>query len=306
MNLRRVSAAVAAAVVLGGLAISPSTAAASLTGPASADGVAAPCFTGAGSVNSGGDLRYSNITATTPPSATQASGPHMYTPGAARISSTWTDTVLNPVGRVTSGYVVLGSALYQSAYGAGTDGKPINQTTRIGGGWGNFTMVEESFYLGAGAPETGRGFLYGLRGDGVLLRWTTGWRVAGAYPGFAAVKAMTLISETATYDTFLATTRSGGLYTIRIPVSSALKPVVKQVRSSTWQGFEHLTAEKCGAQGTLLTGIDKDSGAAYLYAVSHANGSATVIKPLGKVPGTFKDPVYHLVTAEGNPPLFGE
>ena len=31
-----------------------------------------------------------------------------------------------------------------------------------------------------------------------------------------------------------------------------------------------------------------------------------IIKGLGKVPGTYKDPVYYLNTAEGNPPLFGE
>jgi hypothetical protein len=164
-------------------------------------------------------------------------------------------------------------------------------------------MVEESFYLGA--STTGRTNQYGLRNDGVLFRWA-GWRAAGSYSGFAAVKAMALISETATYDTFLATTRGGALYTIRIPVSSPMKPIVKQVRNSTWQGFEHLIAEKCGAQSTLLTAIDKDSGAAYLYAVGHANGTATVIKGLGKVPGTHKDPVYYLTTAEGNPPLVGE
>jgi hypothetical protein len=45
-------------------------------------------------------------------------------------------------------------------------------------------------------------------------------------------------------------------------------------------------------QGTLLLGIDKDTKSAYLYAVGHANGTATVIQGLGKVPGTFNDPVY--------------
>jgi hypothetical protein len=82
--------------------------------------------------------------------------------------------------------------------------------------------------------------------------------------------------------------------------------VVKKVRSATWQGFEFLVAEKCGSQSTLLAAIDKDSGSAYLYAVGHANGTATVIKGLGKVPGNFTDPVYYLHTAEGNAPLFGE
>ncbi|MGY4765326.1 hypothetical protein ACXC9Q_00250 [Kribbella sp. CWNU-51] len=82
--------------------------------------------------------------------------------------------------------------------------------------------------------------------------------------------------------------------------------MVKQVRTSTWQGFESLVAEKCGFQSTVLTAIDKDSGAAYAYAVSHANGSTTVIKSLGKVPGTFKDPVYARYADVDATPLFGE
>ncbi len=47
---------------------------------------------------------------------------------------------------------------------------------------------------------------------------------------------------------------------------------------------------------TLLTAIDKDTGAAYLYAMSHANGPSTVIKLLGKLPGTYTDPIYFLRT----------
>jgi hypothetical protein len=42
----------------------------------------------------------------------------------------------------------------------------------------------------------------------------------------------------------------------------------------------------------LLLGIDKDTRTGYLYAVSHANGTATVIKGLGKVPTTFTDKTY--------------
>ncbi|WP_406049691.1 hypothetical protein [Kribbella sp. NBC_00889] len=65
----------------------------------------------------------------------------------------------------------------------------------------------------------------------------------------------------------------------------------KQVRAGTWQGFEKLIATRCGQNGTLLLGIDKDAKAGYLYAVGHANGTATVIKGLGKVNATFSDPV---------------
>jgi hypothetical protein len=119
---------------------------------------------------------------------------------------------------------------------------------------------------------------------------------------------MALISQTATYDTFLANTRGGALYTIRLPRTSAMKPVVKRVRDSTWQGFDALIAEKCGQYGTLLLGIDKDTQSGYLYAVGHANGTATVIQGLGKVPATFPDPVNfrHVTGPRTAPLLFGE
>jgi hypothetical protein len=102
---------------------------------------------------------------------------------------------------------------------------------------------------------------------------------------------MAVISKQPTYDTFIANTKGGALYTIRIPVSSPLKPVVKQVRTRTWQGFETLIAHKCGQYGTLLLGIDKDTQSGYLYAVGHANGTSTVINGLGKVNATFSDPI---------------
>ncbi|MFI7064597.1 hypothetical protein ACIBL3_26640 [Kribbella sp. NPDC050124] len=290
MSLKRAVSLAASAVLLTGLATTPAQAAST-----------AACEMTVGSINANGDRAHAKITASTPPTAEQRTGQHRFSPGAARLSTTWTYTLLNPVGYYDSAYVVLGSSLYQATYGQNTDGTPINTVTRIGGGWDNFIAVEESLYWG---PTT-RIAKYGLRNDGVLFRWTNGFKQVSSYAGFSAVKTMALMSETATYDTFLATTRGGALYTIRIPVGTA-KPVVKQVRASTWQGFEHLVAEKCGSQSTLLTAIDKDTGSAYLYAVGHANGTSTVIKGLGKVPGTYKDPVYNLDTAEGNAPLFGE
>ena len=295
--LRRTFVAGATTLLLGGLAVAPARAA--VTAPA---GATAACQIPVGSITSGGDLADTAVTATTPPTAKRTPGKHLFTPGVAKISSTWTYTVLNPVGYRDSGYVVLNSSLYYAAYGEDTDGSTINTLSKIGGGWGNFTAVEESFYWG----KTFRGAVYGLRNDGVLFRWTDGFRKVSSYPGFSAVKTMTLISETAMYDTFLANTRGGALYTIHIPVATPMKPVVKQARSRTWQGFEHLVADKCGSQSTLLTAIDQDTGSAYLYAVSHANGASTVINSLGKVPGTFTDPVHYLSTYEGNAPLFGE
>jgi hypothetical protein len=128
-----------------------------------------------------------------------------------------------------------------------------------------------------------------LRNDGTLVRWTNGWKTVSSYPGLAAVKTMTLISQTASYDTFLANTSGGALYTIHVPLIGAA--VVTKIRTSGWQTFDTLVAEKCGKQGTLLTAIDTQTGTAHLYAVGHANGTATAINSLGKITGRFADPV---------------
>jgi hypothetical protein len=118
------------------------------------------------------------------------------------------------------------------------------------------------------------------------------WKAYGSAPGFAAVKSMTLISKAAAYDTFLANTRGGALYTIHIPVNAQLRPVVTKVRAATWQGFETLVAGPCGNYGTVVAGIDKDTKSAYFYTFGHADGAQTRITGHGKVPGTFADPVY--------------
>jgi hypothetical protein len=231
--------------------------------------------------------------------------------GVARLHSTW---VIEPEVAATwahYGEVVLNSTMYEVIYRTGGSDPKI-YFTRVGGGWDKFTYFEKSTYdEGAKPNPVGHTHYYGLRNDGTLFRWRSDngtWRAAGSYPGFAAVKAMTLISQTRTYDTFLATTRGGALYTIRIPITSPMKPIVKVVRTGTWQGFESLVAERCGQYGFVLAGIDKDTSSAYLYAVGHANGTSTVIKGLGKVPGTFDDPIHFRWTGVpwAGPPIFGE
>jgi hypothetical protein len=192
--------------------------------------------------------------------------------------------------------VVQGDSLYYRSYWIDSmseidTGQP-NDTQRVGGGWANFTALETSQYYASGSA---RNTAYGLRSDGTLFRWSVDkwfWKATGSAPGFASVKSMALISKTATYDTFLANTRGGALYTIQIPVKAPMKPVVKPVRTKTWQGFEKLIANKCGQYGTVLLAIDKETKTAYLYAVGHTNGAATVINGLGKVQTTFNDPVY--------------
>jgi hypothetical protein len=259
----------------------------------------APCANNVGSVTSAGAHTGRGVTAATPPSA----GPlrtttGVYGAGKVRLTSHFEDYPKSGAGSVMSGYVVIGDALYYSGYttnGSGQVEPPGPQLTRIGRGWSNFTLLDWATYDTVEAGDVTRTELYALRKDGVLFRWHwtgKGWRATGSYPGFSAVKTMAVISKRPTYDTFLATTKGGALYTIRIPTALPMKPVVKQVRARTWQGFETLIAHKCGQYGTLLLGIDKDTQSGYLYAVGHANGTSTVLNSLGKVANaTFADPI---------------
>jgi hypothetical protein len=218
----------------------------------------------------------------------------VFQPGKVRVSSYFISEP-NIAGLDISGYVIQGDSLYWRSYsqdGTGEiDPSMPNSLTRVGGGWTNFKALETSAYV---AGSTQRHAAYGLRTDGTLFRWNNAgasWRSTGSAAGFTSVKSMALIGKTATYDTFLANLSGGALYTIKIPATTPMKPIVTKVRSSGWGGFEKLIANKCGVSGTLLLGIDNDTKSGYTYAVSHANGTATVIQNLGKVKGTFPDAV---------------
>ncbi|MEV5960747.1 hypothetical protein AB0L70_03230 [Kribbella sp. NPDC051952] len=264
---------------------------------AAVEGSAAVCGMYPGSVLANGAHSSSGITVGYPPVSIGFPGvtPNVFSPGAVRLSTTFTSDP-HSAGAGNEGWVVQGDSLYYRSYWIDSmsqidSGQP-NDTQRVGGGWANFTALETSQYYASGAA---RNTAYGLRSDGTLFRWSVDkwfWKATGSAPGFASVKSMALISKTATYDTFLANTRGGALYTIQLPVKAPMKPIVKPVRTKTWQGFEKLIANKCGQYGTILLAIDKESKAGYLYAVGHANGAATVINGLGKVQTSFNDPVY--------------
>ncbi|MFI5696055.1 hypothetical protein ACIA58_29650 [Kribbella sp. NPDC051586] len=258
-----------------------------------------------------GDHAYKSVVAGSPSGvvASGTLGRGVYPAGAARISAsmTWGDDGISI--SFVSGDTVLGDALYYTQYSTASDGVVDGTVKRVGGGWGNFVAIEGTSYFDS---VVRRRNAYGLTSDGTLYRWTVDnngvWRSKVSAPGFASVKAMTLISSTLTYDTFLANTRGGALYTIHIPSGAPMKPIVKQVRSSTWQGFETLIAQQCGQYGSLLLGIDRDTHLGYLYAVGHATGPTTVIQSFGKVTTTFTDPVY-FHWEDGNAtakPPFGE
>jgi hypothetical protein len=264
----------------------------------------ANCYVHASSVTAAGDHNNVSVLSTTPPQASsEMLGRGAFGPGQVKVMATMAVLEDGFGGYSVNGYVIIGDALYRAGYGA-HDGTADQRAglTRIGGGWGNFTMVEEAEYQGPTQAGISRWTVYGLRNDGVLFRWTVSskgvWRSAGSTPGFAAVKSMALVSKAATYDTFVANTRGGALYTIHIPTSSPMKPVVKPVRTRTWQGFETLIAHGCGS---LLLGIDKDTDTAYLYSVSRYTGLSTVIRPLGKVPATLPDNVYSGLKDPGSP-----
>lgn len=260
----------------------------------------AACSARIGSVTAQGEHVIRGLKATNPPSLSAGSpAAKLYAPSVVRLTSHFEDYPGS--GGITQrhGYVVIGDRLYSSDYILNADGSstpPGPSLTRIGGGWSDFTQLDwATFDKPVGSGIVPRTELYALRKDGVLFRWhhtSAGWRATGSYPGFAAVKSMAVISKTQTYDTFIANTRGGALYTIRIPTTSPMKPIVKPLRTRTWQGFETLIAEACGQYGTLLLGIDKDTGTGYAYAVGHANGTATIINGLGKVNATFTDPLH--------------
>ncbi|RZT14822.1 hypothetical protein EV649_5601 [Kribbella sp. VKM Ac-2569] len=249
------------------------------------------CSLSAGSVTAAGAHTATGVTAGTPPTAGKPyTVPNVFQAGTVRLSTTFRSEP-SVAGQDSYGLVVQGDSLYWRFYNFNLG---MDEHTRIGSGWSKFTALEvaQLAHLEQGKPE--HSIAYGLRNDGTLFRWTTSgntWRSTGSYAGFSAVKSMALIAKTPTYDTFLMNTRGGALYTVRIPITSPMKPIVKPVRTSGWQSFETLVANKCGNYGTLLLGIDKDSKSGYLYAVGHANGTSTVINNLGKVDGTFADAV---------------
>jgi hypothetical protein len=293
----------AAALLVAGSLLVPGTATAAES---------ANCVLGVGAVTPGGDHRAQTVIATAPPTATgNVLAQNVYADGLAKVSSSMSVLDDGFGGVSVNGYVILGDALHMTGYHAvkGQIDSTGATTRRIGGGWGSFVALEEAEYQGPAEAGISRWNTYGLRSDGVLFRWTVDtkgvWRNRVSAPGFAAVKSMALISKSRTYDTFLANTRGGALYTIHIPTTAPLQPVVKLVRRSTWQGFEAMLAQKCGVYGTILVGIDKDTRSAYLYAIGRANGLSTVIEGRGKIPMTFNDPTYFRWKDPGSP-LTGE
>ena len=273
----------------------------------------ATCSIKVGSVTAGGDHRMQTFATDGAKVVDKIVAKDIYPDGQVRLSATVRFGAAEVGGDAHTGPVIMGSTMYDTSYLTPAGGGTVSQkqVTRVGPGWGVYRSLDRSTVVTATAQ---RDTEYSLHNDGTLYRRNVRYKngvpsrqITGWQSGYRGVKAMTLISQTATYDTFLMTLTSGKLYTARLPLAGGhlIPGVVKQVRGSTWQGFESLVAAPCGP-GTLLLGIDKDSGSGYLYHVGHANGTATAITSLGKASGTFKDPVYFLWKNFAGQDLAGE
>ncbi|MFF0341218.1 hypothetical protein [Kribbella sp. NPDC004875] len=280
------------------------------TGTATAEqsGTTAPCTISVGSVTSGGDHRMRTFATDGSTVTDKIVARNVFGDGQARMSA----TVRYGPGEgseLHTTQAVLGPVLYGVSYRTPAGGGKILEKylTRIGPGWQNYRSYDLSGY---GLRDTA----WSLRNDGAMERRSIEtvegrqyYHLDGVLGNFPDVKGLALISQTATYDTFLMTHTNGRLSTVRFSAvrGQTLRTDVRPVRMSTWQAFETLVAAPCG-QGTVVLGIDRDTGHGYLYSVGHANGLSTVIKGLGKVPGTFDDPVYFRWAKYGDPLLAGD
>jgi hypothetical protein len=204
------------------------------------------------------------------------------------------------------GLFLQGGNLYRHTTYLPETGVPKATFKKVGSGWTSFKSIATSNYSVA---QPRHAYLYGLNTNGNLYRYAQingGFKALGSFGGFRGFKAMTVISETATYDTLLMTTNAGALYTIRIPVTASAKPVVKLIRSSGWSAFESLVAHSCGDRGgSLIVGVDHNTDSGYQYAFSHAIGSKTAITSYGKIPAVFNG-INHVPFTTHYDQLFGE
>jgi hypothetical protein len=316
MSMRRVALTMAGLSLVAAGAV-PVTAGATKPGPqtfrsagkaaaelptTAAQAATAACGVAVGAVNAAGTAGGYDITATKPPTV---AGLAQYKLFGVRASSTW---YLESSGSTDAyyGMILQGSNLYAAAtIYKGTATTPTVRATKLGTGWSGFNQITDSNYV-YGANQ--HYFLYGLHANGSLYRYkvSTAPKAFGSAPGFSSVKAMTLIAETPTYDTLLVTTRGGALYTVRVPVTAPMKPIVKQVRASGFGSYESLVAQRCGATSTLLTAFDHDTNLGTVFAVGRATGPTTAIKSYGSLKATFGAKVNFLLTGAYGPQRVGE
>jgi hypothetical protein len=272
--------------------------------PVRAMAVSEACQAWIGVPTAAGTMQEIDATAGKPP-AGYSWDPFAYV--GTRANATWYGAV-NASGTQYYYYGLLlqGANLYRHTTYVPDEGNPKPTFKKIGPGWTSFKSIATSNYSVA---QPRHAYLYGLNTNGSLYRYQmvgTGFRALGPLPGFKGFKTMTVISETATYDTLLMTTNAGALWTVHIPIAAGAKPVLKLIRSSGWAAYESLVVEGCGTRGgSLVAGVDNDTDSGYLYAMSKANGAATAITSYGKIPGVFNG-VNHVSLTTHYSQLVGE
>jgi hypothetical protein len=267
-----------------------------------AEAAATACGLSVGAVNATGTAGGYDITATRPLTVDPLETYKLFN---VRASTSWYYTE-GPKQGFFAGLILQGSYLYGAVVSYNDVAPdPDIKAYKLGTGWTGFSKIASSNLVSGTKPHS---FLYGLHANGSLYRYSVGETVRGygSAPGFSSVKAMTVIAETATYDTLLVTTRGGALYTVRVPVTAPMKPVVKLVRSSGYSAFEQLVAQRCGQASTLLAAFDNDTDKVTVYGVSRATGTSTLIKSFGTAPAAFNGTIHFLLTGDSGPQLVGE
>lgn len=230
---------------------------------------------------------------------------------SVRASSTWYDWQGSGTGHYYAGFVLQSGNLYATAesYKTSTTTIPVISSKKLGTGWTGFSALASSTYYNQ-STGVGHMFLYGLHANGSLYRYsingTTGpVSAAGSAPGYKSFKQITVISETAGYDTLLATTKTGAIYTIHLPITQQLKGTLKAVRTTGFAAYHQIVAQRCGNNGgTLLTGFNNTANTATVYALGRAKGAQTVVNTIGSV-ALPQDATTHFLYT-GNYQLIGE
>jgi hypothetical protein len=273
--------------------------------PLKTKAVSAACETWIGAPTASGSMREIDVTAGKPPASFQWE-PFKYV--GTRANATWYGAV-NAAGTQYYYYGLLlqGGNLYRHTTYLPDSGAVVPTFKKVGPGWSSFKSIATSNYSVA---QPRHAYLYGLNTNGSLYRYQmvgSSFRSLGPIPGFRGFKTMTVLSETATYDTLLMTTTAGALWTAHIPIAPGAKPVMKLIRSSGFAAYESIVVETCGTRGgSLVTGVDHDTRTGYLYAMSKANGSATALTSYGRIPGAVFDGVSHVLLTTHYSQLVGE
>jgi hypothetical protein len=270
--------------------------------------VAAACRMEVGGITAAGINSGYGITATKPLTISDFTTFKLF---GARTSSTWYAWLTPKKITYYAGFVLQGANLYAGAetYTKGIENPPTTSSKLLGGGWGGFTALTSSNYYVSGTTRPHL-FLYGLHTNGSLYRYSVNGPTGpvssyGSAAGYGSFKTITVISETLGYDTLLATTKAGALWTIHVPVTAPLKGTLKAVRTTGFKQYDKLVASRCGSS-TLLTGFDNTAKTLTVYAMSKANGSKTIVNTIGSAPATHNTLVHFLYTGSASPSLIGE